>query len=425
MVSGPSTVEIENAAARLRAIADASSLLTGLFAYAPVAFQIYQADGHCLLVNQAFRELFGSEPPPEYNILEDDIAARQGFLPLIHRAFAGETIHVPAFWYDPRELKTLHVTLGRRVAIETTLFPLFDAARAITHVAISFKDVTAQMDLEAERDRLKAANEAQVRSERAATVALSATRRMEEMNRLKSEFLANMSHELRTPLNAIIGFAELLFDGQVDPQSKEHKDFLGDILSSGKHLLQLINDVLDLAKVEAGKTEFHVEPIEPAKLVAEVCTILKSTVVGKDLALEIDVDETLVDVTADPARFKQVLYNYLSNAMKFTPAGGRVLVSVRPEGEAWIRVEVADTGVGIAERDIDRLFVEFQQLEGQREGLRGQRQQGTGLGLALTKRLVEAQGGTVGVRSTLARGSTFHAVLPRRGQSGSRAKETP
>jgi len=238
--------------------------------------------------------------------------------------------------------------------------------------------------------------------------------RIREANRLKSEFLANMSHELRTPLNSIIGFAELLHDGEVDPGSPEHQEFLGDILRSGRHLLQLINDVLDLAKVEAGKLEFHPEGVDLLAVVREVTSILRTRAVSQGVRVQVDVDETLDDIWIDPARCKQVLYNYLSNALKFTPSGGTVTVRVRAEGPDAFRLEVEDTGIGIAPHDIARLFVEFQQLEAGAAKSMG----GTGLGLALTRRLVEAQGGAIGVRSELGRGSVFHAVLPRQSTEG-------
>ena len=235
-------------------------------------------------------------------------------------------------------------------------------------------------------------------------------RRIQEANRLKSEFLANMSHELRTPLNAIIGFTELLYDGQVPADSPQHKEFLGDILTSGRHLLQLINDVLDLAKVEAGKLDFRPESIELARVIGEVVSITRTTAAGKHIQLAIAVDPAIEHVVLDPNRLKQVVYNYLSNALKFTPEGGRVAIRVSPEGDAMFRLEVEDTGPGIAPSDLGRLFIEFQQLE---SGA-AKRHQGTGLGLALTRRLVEAQGGSVGVRSTPGKGSVFHALLPRR-----------
>jgi len=232
--------------------------------------------------------------------------------------------------------------------------------------------------------------------------------RVEEATRLKSEFLAAMSHELRTPLNAIIGFTQILYDGKVDPATPEHKEYLGDVLTSARHLLQLINDVLDLSKVEAGKMEFHVEPVDLSALVAEVLNIQRTSITAKGLEIETDIEASVNDVMLDAGRFKQVLYNYLSNAFKFTPDRGRVIVRVVGEGDEF-RVEVEDNGPGIPEDDVKRLFTRFEQLEN-----KGRRQPGTGLGLALTKRLVEAQGGSVGVRSTVGQGTTFYAVLPRR-----------
>jgi PAS domain S-box-containing protein len=229
-----------------------------------------------------------------------------------------------------------------------------------------------------------------------------------EANRLKSEFLANMSHELRTPLNAILGFAELLADRKVGPESKQYGEFLGHILKSGRHLLQLINDVLDLAKVEAGKTEFHPEYVDLKMLVEEVSAILRTTAAAKGIVVDKKIDPNLRAVT-DPGRFKQVLYNYLSNALKFTGEGGRVSLRVHADQDDAFTLEVEDTGAGIAADDVPRLFVEFQQLDSGK----AKQHSGTGLGLALTKKLVEAQGGTVAVRSTLGKGSVFSARLPR------------
>jgi signal transduction histidine kinase/CheY-like chemotaxis protein len=244
-------------------------------------------------------------------------------------------------------------------------------------------------------------------------------RRIQEANRLKSEFLANMSHELRTPLNAILGFGELLHDGVVPPDSPQHREFLSAILKSGRHLLQLINDVLDLAKVEAGKVEFRPETIDLRLVIDEVMGIVKAIAVAKNIRMSTSADPELDEgIFLDPARLKQILYNFISNALKFTPAGGAVSVHARVEDEAHLRLEVEDTGPGIAREDMDRLFIEFQQLDA---GLAKQHA-GTGLGLALTRRLVEAQGGSVGVRSTPGQGSMFYAVLPRRSPSTSTAQ---
>ena len=262
-------------------------------------------------------------------------------------------------------------------------------------------------ELEAQRGALEEKNAALVDTRR------RLEQQAEELTRAsayKSQFLANMSHELRTPLNSIIGFAELLREGEVGPLEAQQKEFLGDVLRSGRHLLQLINDVLDLSKVEAGKLDFRPERIEPGKLVSEVLAILRSTASARRLQVQAWVDPALGELTVDPGRLKQIMYNYLSNAIKFTPEGGNVSIRMTAEGEHDFRLEVEDTGKGIAPDDLSRLFVEFQQIHDGREKRYG----GTGLGLALTKRLVEAQGGSVGVRSTLGQGSTFHAVLPRR-----------
>jgi len=234
-------------------------------------------------------------------------------------------------------------------------------------------------------------------------------RRMQEANRLKSEFLANMSHELRTPLNAIIGFSELMHNGKVGPISDEHKEYLGDILTSARHLLQLINDVLDLTKVEAGKMEFRPELMDLSKVVTEVKDILRGLSAQKRIQVEAKVDPMLTRVILDSSKFKQVLYNYLSNAIKFTPDGGRVNVRLIPEEKGMFRLEVEDTGVGIKPEDIHKLFIEFQQLDAGA----AKKYAGTGLGLALTKRIVEAQGGKVDVRSEYGKGSVFSAEFPR------------
>jgi PAS domain S-box-containing protein len=222
----------------------------------------------------------------------------------------------------------------------------------------------------------------------------------------KGRFLAGVSHELRTPLNAIIGFAEILYDGRVGEVSEDHKECLSDILVSARHLLQLINDILDLAKVEAGKMEFRPEVSKITLLVEEVRDVIRPLAEKGGQQLVLDVIPGLT-AFLDPGRFKQVLYNYLSNAVKFTPAGGVVTVRVGMEGSDAFRLEVEDTGIGIPAEEVARLFQEFQQIPNSKKA-----GQGTGLGLALTRHIVEAQGGTVAVRSTPGKGSVFSAVFP-------------
>ncbi len=270
-----------------------------------------------------------------------------------------------------------------------------DNSVPVGYLVIS-KDVTAQKNLE---EQITRKNEE----------IMEQYRRSQETNRLKSEFLANMSHELRTPMNAIIGFAEIMHDGRVGPLSNDHKEYIGDILTSARHLLQLINDVLDLAKVEAGRMEFRPEPVKLEKVIGEVRDVVRTLIARKHLKMEIGIDPQLTDIIIDPAKLKQILYNYLSNAIKFTDDGGRIVIRAVTENSAFFRVEVEDSGIGIKAEDLSKLFVEFQQLDASFT----KRHQGTGLGLALIRRIVEAQSGRVGVDSEPGRGSRFYAVLPR------------
>jgi PAS domain S-box-containing protein len=231
---------------------------------------------------------------------------------------------------------------------------------------------------------------------------------LQEANRMKSEFLANMSHELRTPLNGIIGFTEFLIDEKPGPLRPKQKEYLGDVLNSARHLLQLINDVLDLAKVEAGKMELHPEIFPLRKAIEEVTAVIKGIAHKKHIGVGIEIGPTLDSVTLDQHKFKQVLYNLLSNAVKFTDEGGRVDIHAHRVEPHQLEIQVHDTGIGIRAEDIHRLFTEFEQLDAGA----ARRFEGTGLGLALTRKIIEFQGGRVSVHSEIGKGSTFTVVLP-------------
>jgi CheY-like chemotaxis protein/nitrogen-specific signal transduction histidine kinase len=231
-------------------------------------------------------------------------------------------------------------------------------------------------------------------------------REVERANELKSEFLASMSHELRTPLNAILGFSELMLGESAGPLSEKQKRWLTHIRVGGKHLLQLINDILDLAKIEAGRVELHAEPFPVASALPEVISNLRHLAMEKRIVLEDDISPEL-SVAADRVRFKQILYNLLNNAIKFTSEGGVVRVLGAADG-AMARFTVSDTGIGIRSQDLELIFDEFRQVGESSRGVR----EGTGLGLAITKRLVEQHGGTITVASELGVGTQFTFTLP-------------
>jgi signal transduction histidine kinase len=225
---------------------------------------------------------------------------------------------------------------------------------------------------------------------------------------MKSEFLANMSHELRTPLNGIIGFSEFLVDEKPGKLIAIQKEYLNDILNSGRHLLQLINDVLDLSKVEAGRMELFPETFALRKAVEEVCSVLFPMANKKNITIRQMISSTMESVTLDQQKFKQVLFNLLSNAVKFTDDGGHVEISAAYDGPARLRLQVRDTGIGIASEDFGKLFAAFRQIDSGAT----RRYEGTGLGLALTKKIVEYQRGSITVESELGKGSIFTVIVP-------------
>ena len=228
---------------------------------------------------------------------------------------------------------------------------------------------------------------------------------VEAASRHKSDFLANMSHELRTPLNAIIGFSEVLLERMFGEINAKQREYLQDILSSGRHLLSLINDILDISKVEAGRMELQPAPTDLRFVLQNSVSLVRERATRQGISLDLDVDGTVGTIAADERRVKQILFNLLSNALKFTPAGGRVILTATGIGDA-VRISVRDTGIGIKIEDQDRIFEEFQQAGP------GKAVEGTGLGLALAKRFVEMHGGRIWVDSNVGTGSSFTFTLP-------------
>jgi signal transduction histidine kinase len=232
------------------------------------------------------------------------------------------------------------------------------------------------------------------------------SRQLEAASQHKSEFLANMSHELRTPLNAVIGFSEVLAQGMFGDVNEKQSEYLHDILDSGRHLLSLINDILDLSKIEAGRMELEVSEFDLPQAIQNALTLVRERALRRGIALHHVIDNRVAGIRADERKVKQVLLNLLSNAIKFTPEGGGIEVRAAPV-DGMVEVSVTDTGVGIAPEDQEAVFEEFRQV-----GTADKKAEGTGLGLALSRKFIELHGGRISVRSQLGTGSTFTFTLP-------------
>jgi signal transduction histidine kinase len=238
-------------------------------------------------------------------------------------------------------------------------------------------------------------------------------KQLEEANRHKSEFLANMSHELRSPLNAILGASELLGDELFGPLNQKQAEYIQDIHQCGNHLLSLINDVLDLSKVEAGKLDLDLNFLRLHSLMGSSATIVRERAASKSLEFQVVPPAEDIVFEADERKIKQIIYNLLSNAVKFTPEQGKVTFSARREGNAVVFV-VEDTGPGVAREWQERIFEEFVQAPGSREG--------TGLGLAVSKKLVELHGGCIWLESQVGQGSRFFFTIPIREEAAARSQ---
>jgi PAS domain S-box-containing protein len=521
----------------LDSIAEPTALLKGLFEHSPIAFQIYRADGHSVLVNRAFRELFQSEPPPEYNVLEDELLRAQGFLELVHRAFAGETIRIPAHWHDPRELRQVQVRAGRRVGIEVTFFPLRNARGTVEHVALCFKDVTSELQLREVSDALRrsegelaatlqsigdAAQRALLKSEerfrrlvdagligvttgdirgniseandaflemvgysreefisgkvgwaeitppewrhldaraieqlRATGVAspwekeylrkdgtrvpvlvgvamleqstgeavafiLDLTERkhgeaaIEQLRlereaslrasiQIRDDFLAVAGHELRTPLTVLLLQLQALRRAvERDPATKTG-DRLEKITKGALRLERLVSQLLDVSRLTAGRLELEPETFDLSEVVHEVVERFA------DLPAQPGGPITLrsarhVRGRWDRLRIEQVITNMVSNAVKY--GLGKPIELTLQENDHTAVLRVIDQGMGIDETHQARIFERFERAVATRHVT------GLGLGLWISRQIVEASGGSLEVESTLGKGSTFTMRLP-------------
>jgi len=311
--------------------------------------------------------------------------------------------------------ETRAIAERRAAEMEQDYASLAQANAQFEEVVKNFESVTDRLEQSARqlRERVEAGDQARAEIEHRNKVLVEHNRRLQSEGQERAQFLANMSHELRTPMNAIIGFTSLLLDDGGLHMAHRHRHNLERVSRNARDLLQLINDVLDLSKIDAGRMEVHLEPVEISDLVEHSLSVVESLKQGRSIALRVQAEEGLPTLKTDRTRLQQILINLLSNAVKFTPEG-EVTVGVERAGQDHIRLRVSDTGIGIAEADIPGIFEEFRQLRS-RPGTPGHRaggQSGTGLGLTITRRLVTLLGGEISVSSTVGEGSTFSVTLP-------------
>ena len=361
---------------------------------APDAIVEVSDDGAIVLVNQIAEQMFGYQRN-ELLGQSVDLLVPDGVRPTHYR-------HRDSYLEHPRTRPMgsgleLHARRrdGSLFPVEISLSPI--QTETGMHVTAVIRDVTERKKAEQEVRRLEQIYTAELETR---------NREIERANRLKSEFLASMSHELRTPLHTIIGFAELLEEEGEGPLTEAQKRFLGHIHRDSSHLLELINDVLDLSKVEAGQMVLKREAYPVRRSIDDALNSVRPGAAVKGIAVE-ERGITDVIVDADPVRVREMLYNLLSNAVKFTPSGGKVWLETREEGE-FVRITVGDTGIGIPAEEQENIFDKFYQVGNTTSGVR----EGTGLGLSITKELVQLHGGWMEVLSMPGQGSQFTFTLP-------------
>jgi PAS domain S-box-containing protein len=370
---------------------------------APDAILEVNEAGRILILNEAVERMFGYSRDELVGLSVDQLvpAAMRG----------GHAQHRSAYANRPktRPMGTGLELQGQRkdgslFPVEISLSPNW--IEGSLHVIASVRDITERKAVE---DRIRTLSEQYTAELTLKNEQLEArNREVERANRLKNEFLASMSHELRTPLHTIIGFSELLGEQLEGPLGEKQQRFVGHILQDARHLLELINEILDISKIESGRLELKREPFDFSQCVEEVLAGIRHQAATKNITLE-NKNRFHDSLYADRLRVKEILYNLLSNAVKFTPEGGRVWVEAFREGDS-LHVSVCDTGIGIPEKEHPSIFEKFYQVGDARGGTR----EGTGLGLPITKHLVELHGGTINVESRPGQGSSFRLTFPLR-----------
>lgn len=388
-------------AAVTRQIGSLESRFRKLLEAAPDAILEVNPEGQITLLNTAAEQMFGYSSDELLGLNVENLvpAAMRG----------GHARHRASYAAHPntRPMGTGLVLEGQRkdgslFPVEISLSPNW--IEGSLHVIASVRDITERKLVE---DRIRKLRE-QYTAELAAKNELLETRNLEveRANRLKDEFLASMSHELRTPLHTIIGFSELLTEQLEGPLNEKQQRFLGHVLQDARHLLELINEILDISKIESGRLELKRESVDLGHCVEEVLTGIRQQAASKHITLA-NMSYSQHTLYADRVRLKEILYNLLSNAVKFSLEGGRVWVEAVREGD-FLHVSVCDTGIGIAEDELASIFDKFYQVKDVKSG----GHEGTGLGLPITKHLVELHGGTISVKSRPGQGSRFELIFP-------------
>jgi signal transduction histidine kinase len=377
---------------QLRALPDPIGFLISLFATAPVGLAVWKTDGYVLLANNALMTLFGSLPPPDYNIFTDNIAADLGIASAIRRAFVGESITLPTFWYDPRELKNVTVAVGRRVAISASIFPIVNGQGGVEYVAAVYRDDTHIM---LAQEQLKA------QSEQLERHIIGRTAELEEANEELEAFSYSVSHDLRTPVRAIDAFAALLADDVDSQLSQDAREYLGRIRAASARMSELINDLLSFSRL--GKQALELKNVSTQQLVEQVLQELRSNPHDREIEVRV---EPLPSCRADPALLREVFLNLLDNAMKFTGKnpGARIDVGTRIQ-DGQLVWHVADNGVGFDMAHYEKLFGVFSRLHSMEEF------DGTGVGLALVNRIIKRHGGEIWAYAEPGKGATFYFTL--------------
>ncbi len=386
---------------------ETQSIIKSLIKYAPFSVWVCNEEGTVTFVNQSALEMFGVTNPSQiighYNIYRSTTEAEKTFLKYFERAWAGEVVR-----YRQRlNMKTVKYNTSRRgtMHIHSTLFAIPSAGKRRSNIVVIQEDITERV--QAEQGLKKARDELELKVTERTKELAQANLQLKDLDRLKSMFIASMSHELRTPLNSIIGFTGIILQGMAGEITGEQRKQLTMVKNSARHLLALINDIIDVSKIEAGKIEVAFEEFDISNLLQEVKDSFELFAKDKGLNLILKMPKNLL-IVSDKRRVKQVIINLVSNAVKFTDKGEIEIKAARKDG--MIEISVRDTGIGIRKEDQDKLFKPFSQIYIKNRT----KQEGTGLGLYLSKKIVELLGGNIRVESEFEKGSTFIFTLPQK-----------